>query len=405
MENTSKALYDYLKKFDNCCFINEIFFYVQQENDHNTNKTNKIFKYILSILNLVIYMSITIGVIVFNLPFKFKIDNKKEIAITRVSREKEKIERVFFDLQYITDDIKNMDFSTYRIGKRRDRIRFIITKFIVQCFNEFKLINKMLSNKNILIDKETTLLWCAKRIPHTIIYKYFVELIISDYCYDAVYIGMTHERFAIIIENITKKYKKKLICVPHGIETTEKMPREYIGDTFFCSSDNIAKKLNDLYNTKKFIYDENITKKMLKIKNNVYSEEMKIVFFTMPLYYVEEAKSIIEEISKSLKSYNKKLYIKVHPNENNKDYIFENCEFISNFDEAIYRNICISIQSTALIEAIYNDSMAISIIHLVDRALILKGKHEFLNDDKILKPNSIKDMVFLLNKFIVESEN
>ena len=40
-------------------------------------------------------MSIIIGVIVFNLPFKFKIDNKKEIAITRVSREKEKIERVF----------------------------------------------------------------------------------------------------------------------------------------------------------------------------------------------------------------------------------------------------------------------------------------------------------------------
>ena len=48
----------------------------------------------------------------------------------------------------------------------------------------------------------------CKKNSHTIIYKYFVELIISDYCYDAVYIGMTHERFAIIIENITKNTKR-----------------------------------------------------------------------------------------------------------------------------------------------------------------------------------------------------
>ena len=53
-----------------------------------------------------------------------------------------------------------------------------------------------------------------------------------------------------------------------------------------------------------------ILQKNVKKKNNVYSEEMKIVFFTMPLYYVEEAKSIIEEISKSLKSYNKNFILK-----------------------------------------------------------------------------------------------
>lgn len=77
---------------------------------------------------------------------------------------------------------------------------------------------------------------------------------------------------------------------------------------------------------------------------------------------------------------------------------FENCEFISDFDEAIYKNICISIQSTALIEAIYNNSIAISAIHIIDRTLILKNEHEFLNDDKILKPNSFRDMIFLINK-------
>lgn len=54
-------------------------------------KQKKKFKYILSKLSLVIYMLITIGITVFNLPFKYKIDNKKEIAIARVSREKEKL--------------------------------------------------------------------------------------------------------------------------------------------------------------------------------------------------------------------------------------------------------------------------------------------------------------------------
>lgn len=100
-----------------------------------------------------------------------------------------------------------MDFSIYRIGKRRDRIKFIVTKFVVQCFNEIKIISKILVSKNIFIDKETILLWCAKRIPHTIIYKNFVEIIVSNYDNNAVYVGVTHERFAIITENITKKYK------------------------------------------------------------------------------------------------------------------------------------------------------------------------------------------------------
>ncbi|MCM3124167.1 MULTISPECIES: hypothetical protein [unclassified Mesobacillus] len=243
---------------------------------------------------------------------------------------------------------------------------------------------------------------CAKRIPHTVVYTHAIQQIVLAYKLPTIYTGQMYDRFALVEEEICKKYNKKLICIPHGIESTEEMPTPYVGDLFYCSSKYIASKLNYIYNTSKFVFDQDVTNKMYRIKKTVENRigDKKVIFFTQPTKE-DGPKKILKEIAGYLESKNRKLFIKVHPLENYSDYKINNTELIDDFEDAISNNICISLFSTVLVEATYNKSTPISIIYLLNNTEDLTGRFDFLNDERILKPidkeSLFKDIDFLTN--------
>jgi len=179
------------------------------------------------------------------------------------------------------------------------------------------------------------------------------------------------------------------------------MPAGYVGDVFFCSSVEMAAKLNELYESSKFIYDENTIRQMYsvkKISSNSNLERRNIVFFTQPIY-TDSSKKLIEKIASFLSSRGIKLHLKIHPLEKQSDYVIENSEIIPDFETAITGNICISLSSTALLESLYNNSVAISIVCIIDNELELTRNYDFLNDNRIEKPEHESTLFELLGKY------
>ena len=379
------SLLSYLKQNNRSFFVNEIF--ILLDNDLSIKHWG-LTEYIKIHVVFVVSLLFSSLLILLNIFFKANLNFKNLIAISRVSREKNKIRRVIGNAQYISDDIKNKDYSIYRYGSRRKRLYFLFFLLAKQSFQEFNYIKEILNCDLLKENKYLILSWCAKRIPHTVVFKNTINYVISHYELTDIYIGATHERFALIIEDEAKKYNKRIICIPHGVETTDEFPHEYVGDIFYCTSFNVSVKLKEVYKSNKYIYDESVTKRMFQIESIPTRKTRRVVFFTSPLRNEENTKEIIRETALFLKNMNEKLFIKVHPIENSKDYLFYNCEIVDNFDEAIFGNICVSFISTALIEAIYNESVAISITNLVKNGDLLDGNRYFLNDSRIIKPES-----------------
>ncbi len=394
-----EKIYEYLKKYDDNFYVNEIYLMIEANNGEKS--TFKIQNFLVTEVVFVISIFLSGTLLFLNLLFEEKFDYNKEIAIARVYREKYKISNVFVGIQFIEDNINKCDFTIYRIGNRFNRLIFLIKSYLKFCIKDFIKIKQLLKNEYLASYNFIVLLWCAKRIPHTVIHNYAIEQILVNYKLRNIYIGTTHERFAIIAQTLTKKYNKRLICIPHGIESTEKMPVGYVGDVFYCSSEEMASKLNILYNTSKFIFDEDITRRMYSIKNNnsniKINRTKRVVFFTQPTEN-KSTKSIILYIASYLETKGKKLYIKVHPFEKSSDYKIKNTEIIHELEDAIFNNICISYLSTILLEALYNDSVSVSIVHLVKDNIA--RDYEFLNDRRILKPKDEITLLKMIDDFI-----
>ena len=393
-----EKIYNHLKANDDSYYVNEIYL---MATSNDTLKMGSEKNGFFRARSIFFFSAVVSGVLLFvNLLYEQKIDYNKKTAIARVDREKNKIANVYEGIQFIGDDIKNKDFSMYRVGARKKRLLFIFNRYLKDCVKDYKRVEEILNYEQLSPFSVAIMRWCVKRIPHTVVYKNSVENIMHNYNLASIYIGATHERFALIAEDVSRKNKIRLICIPHGIEGTKKLPREYVGNKFYCSSSEIASKLNMLYDTKKFIFDSEITTQMYRIKGTDEdvsgNREKRVIFFTQPIY-VEQSKQIIVKIANHFKKKGQMLYIKVHPLEKSSEYSIENTEIISDFNDAIVGNICISALSTILVEAIYNNSKPISIINLINGARELSGDTEFLNDIRIFKPKDEKTLMELMN--------
>lgn len=394
-------LFKHFSEYNESCYVNEIYNTIT----HETLQTSAFGKLDLMKMYLLLLVNIFIsGLLLFyNLLFEKKFDFNKKIAIARVSVEKYKIARIDSELQFVEDNIKNLDFTIYRIGNRLNRLLFLIFFYIKNSIKDFNEVLSMLKPAELNCYKAVILKDYAKRIPHTVIHKKAIEFIIKNYRQDILYTGANYERFGLIANHLTKKYHKTLICIPHGIETTFKLPAGYAGDIFYSSSAEIAKKLNKQYDTTKFTFDAGINQTIYKLKNidweNLKNHRPRVVFFSHPTYEGSLV-GIIEEIAKYMKTINQKLYIKVHPRENPEDYIIENTELISDMKEAIIGNICISYFSTVLIEAIYNDSKSISIVNLMKEDKGLDRDFGIFYEDRIKKPKNITDLYQEINDYL-----
>ncbi|EAQ42176.1 hypothetical protein [Polaribacter sp. MED152] len=200
----------------------------------------------------------------------------------------------------------------------------------------------------------------GKRIVHTMLYKNVLNLFFKLNNYSKFYTGNNLDRFAFIEEKIAKEYNLDLICIPHGLEYGFKFPKCFTGDTFFATSKIARDYLNKLYNTTKFEFDFPLLKTIFKLETKK-SDNARIVFFSEPREkWVNH--QIIKDLIPLLNKDNLKLHIKLHPYDDIKDYNYEGVNIIKDFNEAICGNICFARKSTILIEALYNNSSASSIL-------------------------------------------
>ncbi|MDU7330950.1 MAG: hypothetical protein E7L18_05535 [Finegoldia magna] len=377
-------------------YINDIYWYAKNCNKKSTEIT--FYTKLISIAVLMISILITICLVIINLPFYKKLNKTKKIALARVSRVSYKIKKYNNQLFIITDDIKGFDFTLFRVVARRKMLFFIFLEMINLCKHDYRLLLEDINQLDEPTDKRDLLKKFTFRIPHTVLYKFVINQIIKDYDKEEIITGQMFDRFALIEEDICKYYGIKLICIPHGVEITLKMPRQYVGDLFYCTSNYMKNMLTSIYKSTKYQYDENIVRKIYQkeIKNS--SINKKVVFFTQPRE-TEKTIQIIKLISERLVDSNIRMYIKVHPLENRNIYKDLSLISITSFDEAVTNSVCISLSSTSLLEAIYNDSISISIINLLNKDITIDGKYSFLYDKRIHKPNSIDEVIKLVQHY------
>lgn len=394
-------LFKHFTEHKESCYVNEIYNTITHEKLQASffGKLDLIKIYSLLLINIFISGLL----LVYNLLYEKKFDYNKKIAIARVSVEKYKIARIDSEIQFVEDDIKNFDFTIYQIGSRLSRLKFLIFSYIKNSILDFNEVLRMMNSIELNCYKGVILREYAKRIPHTVIHKNALELVIKNYRLEVLYTGATYERFGLIANHLSDKYNKTLVCIPHGIETNFKMPAGYAGDIFYSSSDKIAKKLNEQYSTTKFIFDETINQTIYRLNcvdcNIQKNNKHYVVFFTQPTYEAS-LNNIIIKIAQYMKTKNQRLYIKVHPRENAKDYLIENTEFINDIKEGIIGKLCISYFSTVLIEAIYNDSKAISIVNLVEDDKGLDRDYGIFYEDRIIKPNNFEELFREIDKYL-----
>jgi hypothetical protein len=397
-----RTLFNYFSRHNDCYYVNEIFLSIKRSDLKKSNQT--LIHYCFILVKFWIYILIFGVLFLLFIPLKNKFNYEKAIAIARVSSEEYKLKKLFKGIQIFKDDIKNRDFSVFKIGSIKYKFNFLFKSYIKSCFSHFYQINSLLKNKQLVQFRFHFLNYYIARIPHTVIHESSLNFIMSKYKFNTIYTGANVERFGLIAARLAKKYKKTIICIPHGIETLDKVPAGYVGDLFYSTSSEMALKLNILYKTRKFNFDEKINKVLYHLEfipsqnEEIYQNRKKIVFFTHPTHKISLKEPIIQ-LAKYLKTIDKKLYIKVHPRENSKHYVLDNCIIINDLKSAILGNICISLNSTVLLEAVYNNSTVISLIN------ILKDE-EFggdidnlvhLNDKRIYKPNSLENVFSIIN--------
>lgn len=212
--------------------------------------------------------------------------------------------------------------------------------------------------------------YCLRNV-HTYLYSVVIEALFKNIKKHIFVSGNNLDRYAILEEKMAKKYGIPTECIPHGLEYGFKLPHCFTGDVFYSTSEYAAVFLNKLYETNKFVFDQNIMTTVFK-QNPVHHHGVnRIVFFTEPTenYINREILRILYEVAEEV---GQEVWVKLHPKDDRKNY--EGIDFIQfddNYSDAICDNICIARKSTTLLEATYNNSKPCAVV------LIGKDEIEF----------------------------
>ena len=288
-----------------------------------------------------------------------------DFIIIRTNSSEKKFEK--FKLPKFFEDIKNKA-SLYSCFKKKHRVSWVI-KCYFRSFGELKKIIKQITfslgrNSAIIPFKIY-----SKRIMHTLLYEELLSAFFIDNKFETLYTGNNLDRFSIIEEDLTKKYGIKSIGIPHGLEYGFRFPKGFSTDLFYTTTSNAALHLNKLYDSKKFIFDQAIARKIFELEYKKTSQNKKVVFFTESRE-IEVNIEIIGYLLTELDKENIDLYIKLHPKDNENNYRSYQLNYIHNLEESLIGNICFSRKSTTLLECIYNNSKAAAIlINAKDKAL------------------------------------
>ncbi len=239
------------------------------------------------------------------------------------------------------------------------------------------------------------LAYYCKRVAHKSTFEYFLNLILQKNRQAVYYTGNKEDRFAVLEMRLCKKYGVRVVCIPHGIEYAFKVPAGLSGDVFYCTTQHAQEHLSRLYrNENKFLYDKNVAERMFS-RHQPITEIEQIVFFPESRE-PEKNLLIIKKLVESEIPIYVKLHIKDSP-ENYKEYS-DRFVYVDDFDVSISNKVCLARKSTVLIEAIYNNSIAIAVlIDSKDRAYV-DYMFPSLKDPQINRVYTLDELLKLLDR-------
>lgn len=322
---------------------------------------------------------------------KREVDVKKKFSVTRSKQGMKRIVKVYSAGEINLFEENGIGKgSFYEFYKKSYRLKELAAAFgdARSCIRGIKQYCDAL---NIRAMQSYIMEFYYRRIVHTCFFSRLLEQLFAAYDWKGEYITEKNlDRFALIEEKIAQKSSIQIICIPHGLEYGYLLPHMFTGNKFYTTSRYSSEYLNKIYSTNKFIYSEQIARKMFEC--NGATEEKKIVYFSEPRdAYVNI--NIMDALLEKLQEIDVKLYIKHHPKDIMSDYNKYSgiVEEITDFDTAITGNICIARKSTILLEALYNSSKAIAIItNNKDKAVF--ELFPALKDDSIVKTYNIEEL-------------
>lgn len=284
--------------------------------------------------------------------------------------------------------------SIYRFFPRIKRVGWVIKAY----FESFKSLSKQKEFYRPLLGDWSVLAlnnFYKKRIVHAELYKCLLEKYFPYFSEETYYSVYNLDRFSVIEDWVAHNNKIKTYNLPHGIEYGYKFPKGFSSDTFYALTEHSAKVLNHLYKTDKFVFDLSVASRLLK-RENASAHEPHIVFFTEPRE-VNVNIDIIKGLTPLLKAKGWRLCLKLHPGDKKSDYDNLDVDILTDYNEALCGNVCISRKSTILLEAIYNDSVPISIITNVKDQTIYDN-FPSLQSDKIIKTHTVEELMIEIEK-------
>ncbi len=238
-----------------------------------------------------------------------------------------------------------------------------------------------------------TLLFLSKRISHFLLIKECYKKILKHSKSDQFYSGERESRYGKLAMDLRSNIES--IAIPHGMAYSYDYPLGIFGDTYYATSMPEKLFLEKLYKDKTILFAEDVLTKMFFVGyENGLKKEKEVIFFTEP----RRIEVNIEILNILLKNFNN-IRVKLHPSDSKGNYsMFNNINYIEDFNESISNNICLARKSTILIEALYNNSNAMAI--LIDE----KDKFDFnntfpsLKDERILRVESFDELKEIMKK-------
>lgn len=283
--------------------------------------------------------------------------------------------------------------SLYQNIIRKYRWKNVIKSY-GRAHREYSLIKSVLAENRLNGLSILILPYFAKRLTHIFYWGYSLETLIENGIVgNSVISGNFCDAYAEVEKRISGKHAKTLIVLPHGLEDGFVFPNGYTGDVFYAVTECSCNYLNRLYHTDKFVYDGAVISNMLQKK--AVGQAKRYVFFTDGTGNKLDIDLVIH-LSKLLKQYEQKLYIKLHPHEKNIKYRdIPNTDYICKIEDALCGNVCISRGSTVLVEAVYNSSVSIQVI-AGDNNLACTNIIPSLEDERIAHVSNYKELDALI---------
>ena len=321
-------------------------------------------------------------------------------SIIRSDASFEKIEAVrnIFDIVMLSENIVYRNNKVSSAFNYVDKLKFVkdLPSIIHTAIFDYLALKKELSQYVSHSCAQAFMPYYAPRIVAKCCFEILLMNILEKNSANLV-TGNKEDRFAMVEKRLAKKFKLKLICIPHGLEYSYRFPAGLAGDVFYCTSQKSVEVLTALYKTDAFVFDSYINKKIYGLQEFTQQHQSveKVVFFTEPRN-VEVNRKVLD----LLNNIGVPFKVKLHPNDSTKNYNGYELKFVDSLADALSYPVSIARKSTILLNSAYLGNVAISV--LIDSKDFFYVSYVFpsLSNTKIRKVSNNDEFKALIKELI-----